>query len=107
MLEILAEYLGLDPEDDLYRAAAYVLSQNIIFGDAREMVTGAGEEITFAEWGNLGNGRFQRRDFRFETLTKRSSIGESGTPSDLSEHEGFRPTDSTYPPLTLKDLADV
>src|SRR6202166_437414 len=33
MLEIFAEYLDLDESDDLYRAAFYVLSQNLIHGD--------------------------------------------------------------------------
>jgi len=30
MLEILADYIGLDAQDDLCRAATYVLSQNIV-----------------------------------------------------------------------------
>src|SRR5204863_6548029 len=34
MLEILAEYLNIDDSDDLYRAASYVLSQNLVHGDA-------------------------------------------------------------------------
>jgi hypothetical protein len=32
------------------------------------MLTDAGEPITFAEWGYLGKGKFQRRDFRENTL---------------------------------------
>src|SRR6478752_9683382 len=32
VLEILAEYLHLDEPDDLYRAASYVLSQNLVHG---------------------------------------------------------------------------
>jgi len=104
MLEILANYLGLDEQDDLYRAAAYVLSQNIVDGDALTMLTSAGEPITFAEWGYLGKGKFQRRDFRFDTLTQMSSFGEDTLFADLGKHEIFAPTKS-YPPLTLKDLA--
>ena len=34
LLKIFAEYLNLDPTDDLYRAAFFVLSQNLIHGDA-------------------------------------------------------------------------
>src|ERR1051326_2280040 len=30
MLEIMAEYLNVDQSDDLYRAASYVLSQNLV-----------------------------------------------------------------------------
>jgi hypothetical protein len=62
VLEIFAEYLHLQESDDLYRAASYVLSQNLVHGDALTMRTQAGQLITFAEWGYLGKGRFQRRD---------------------------------------------
>src|SRR3990172_7550123 len=34
LLEVLSAYLGIDEEDELYRAAAYVLSQNLVHGDA-------------------------------------------------------------------------
>ena len=105
MLEIIADYIGLDEHDDLCRAAAYVLSQNIVHGDALTMLTIAGgQPITFAEWGYLGKGKFQRRDFRFDTLTQMSSFGEDTLFADLSKHDIFAPTKS-YPPLTLKDLA--
>jgi hypothetical protein len=104
MLEILADYLRLDEHDDLYRAAFNVLAQNIIHGDARTMLASDGEPITFAEWGYLGKGKFQRRDFRFDALTQMSSFGESPC-TDLGKHVIFIPVRS-YPPVTLKDLAD-
>jgi hypothetical protein len=106
MLEILADYIGLAEEDDLYRAAAYVLSQNIVHGDALTMLASTGQPITFAEWGYLGKGKYQRRDFRFDTLTQMSSFGEGTLSPDVGKHEVFMPTKS-YPPLTLKDLADA
>jgi N-6 DNA Methylase len=106
MLETLAGYIGVDEHDDVYRAAANVLSQNIVHGDALSMLTSAGQPITFAEWGYLGKGKFQRRDFRFDTLTQMSSFGEDTLFADLGKHEIFTPTMS-YPPLTLKDLADA
>jgi N-6 DNA Methylase len=105
MLEIVAAYLDLDEGDELYRAAAHVLSQNIVHGDALTMLTSSGQPITFAEWGYLGKGRFQRRDFRLDTLTQISSFGAGTLFADLGKHEIFTPT-RTYPPLTLKDLAD-
>ena len=51
LLAVLAGYTGLDDQDDLYRAAAYVLSQNIVYGDALTMLTSTGQPITLAEWG--------------------------------------------------------
>ncbi len=58
---------------NFYRAASYVLSQNLVHGDALTMRTHDGQPITFAEWGSLGKGKFQRRDFRYESLTQSSS----------------------------------
>jgi hypothetical protein len=105
LLEIFAEYLSLDESDELYRAAAYVLSQNLIHGDALTMLTNAGEPITFAEWGYLGKGKFQRRDFRLDTLAQSAAFSEEGTLfAELGKHEIFTPT-KTYPPLTVKELA--
>ncbi len=105
VLEVFAGYLDLDESDDLYRAATYVLSENLIHGDALTMRTDADEPITFAEWGYLGKGRFQRRDFRFDTLALSATFGEDGSLFvDLSKHEIFSPI-QTYPPLTVKELA--
>jgi mono/diheme cytochrome c family protein len=43
MLQILIGYLDLDASDDLYRAATYVLSRNIVHGDALTMLTSTGQ----------------------------------------------------------------
>jgi len=107
MLEIFSEYMNLEEGEDLYRAALYVLSQNLVHGDALTMLTNQGQPITFAEWGYLGKGKFQRRDFRFDTLTQMSAFGEEGSLfADLGKHEIFTPA-RTYPPVTVSDLASV
>lgn len=104
MLEILAEYLNINEADDLYHAASYVLSQNIIHGDALRMLTSNNKPITFAEWGYLGKGKFQRRDFYLDGLTKSSSFSVEGSLfAHLGKHEIFTPT-RTYPPITLTEL---
>lgn len=105
MLEILAAYLNADETDDVYRAAAFVLSQNLVHGDAMTMLTDDGQPITFAEWGYLGKGRYQRRDFRLESLTMSSAFGEEDTLfADLGKHEIFTPI-KDYPVATVRDLA--
>lgn len=105
MLEILADYLALDEADDLYRAALYVLSQNLVHGDALTMRANDGQPITFAEWGYLGKGKYQRRDFRFDTLTQMSTFGaEDSLFYDLGAHEIFTPV-RTYPPMSMSELA--
>ncbi len=105
MLEVLAEYLNLDEGDDLYRASFYVLSENLVHGDALTMLTQKGQPITFAEWGYLGKGKFQRRDFRFDALTQMSSFSQEGALfAQLGKHEVFTPL-KAYPPMTTRELA--
>ena len=105
MLEIFADYLKIEESDDLYRAASYILSQNLVHGDALTMQTSSGQPITFAEWGYLGKGKFQRRDFRLDILTHSSAFNEQGTLfAHLGKHEIFTPT-RTYLPMTVRELA--
>jgi hypothetical protein len=105
LLEILAEYLNLEESDELYRAASYVLSQNLVHGDALTILTSDGEPITFAEWGYVGKGKFQRRDFRFDALTQSSGFSADSTPwADRGKHEIFKPI-RTYPAVTVSELA--
>jgi hypothetical protein len=95
LLDTLADYLGANETDDIYSAGAFVLSQNIVHGDALTMLTSEGQPITFAEWGYLGKGKFQRRDFRFDTLTQSAAFSEAGTLfADLGMHEIFIPSKS-------------
>jgi hypothetical protein len=105
MLGVLAEYLNIDDADEYYRAAFFVLSQNLVHGDALTMRAQDGLPITFAEWGYLGKGRFQRRDFRLDVLTGSSSFSTEGTLfAHLGKHEIFTPI-KTWPTMTVRDLA--
>lgn len=105
LLEILAEYLALAETDDFYRAASFVLSQNLVHGDALKMQTCENAPISFAEWGYLGKGKFQRRDFSLESLTQSAAFSEEGSLfAQLGKHDIFKPT-RTYPPMTVADLA--
>jgi hypothetical protein len=105
LLEISADYLNLIESDDLYRVASYVLSQNLVHGDALAMRAHDGQPITFAEWGYLGKSKFQRRDFRFDVLTGSSAFSAEGSLfAHLGKHEIFTPI-KTYPPMTVSELA--
>jgi hypothetical protein len=105
MLAVFDEYLGLAESDELHRAAAYVLSQNLVRGDALAMRTSEGKHIEFAEWGYIGKGKFQRRDFRLETLTHMSSFKDANPLfAQLDKHEIFTPI-KTYPPMSVAELA--
>jgi hypothetical protein len=82
-----------------------VLSQNLIHGNALSMRTAADEPITFAEWGYLGKGKYQRRDFRLDMLTQMGAISGEGTLfGKMQKHEIFAP-EKNYPPMTMRDLS--
>jgi len=105
MLKVFAGYMNVEETDELYWAAFYVLSQNLVHGDALTMRTHGGQPITFAEWGYLGKGRFQRRDFRLDVLTQMSSFSqEDSLFAHLGKHEIFTPI-KACPPITARELA--
>lgn len=107
LLDIFADYLSLAENEDLSRAASYVLAQNLVHGDALTMRTSEDDPIVFAEWGYLGKGKYQRRGFRLDVLTQMSALRQEGTLfADLARHEIFVAT-ATYPPLTVVDLAQM
>lgn len=107
MLEVFDEYLRLSEEDELYHAASHVLSLNLIHGDAMAIKGADGEPIRVVEWGYIGKGKFQRRDFRLDVLTGMASLREEQSLfAGLANHEIFKPVHS-YPPMTIRDLAQA
>jgi N-6 DNA Methylase len=114
VLEVFAEYLNIDEADDLYLAATHVLSENLVHGDALTMraVGDISDQpikdrppITFAEWGYLGKGKFQRRDFKFDVLIGSSKFSEEGSLfADQGKDDIFTPI-KTYQPMTVRELA--
>jgi len=105
MLGIFADRLKLQESDEFYRAASYVLTRNIIHGDALKMRTADDQHITFAEWSYLSNGKFQRRDFYYHDLTMSSAFhAETSLFAQLEEHEIFIPF-KTSQPMTVAEIA--
>ncbi len=105
MLAVFAAYLGLGEADELYGAAAHVLSLNLIHGDAMTMRGNGGGPIRVVEWGYLGKGKFQRRDFRLDVLTGMSGFREEGTLfAHLGKHDIFKSI-GAHPPMTVRELA--
>ena len=103
-LEIFVEYTQANDGDDLHLAAMHVLKANILHGDALTMKSSNGQPIAFAEWGYLGKGKYQRRDFRLDVLTVSANYSAEG--SLFGKHEIFTPI-QTYAPMTLRELATL
>lgn len=102
VLEVFADYLQLREVDELCAAAAHVLDTNLVHGDALTMRTHDGLPIVFAEWGYLGKGKYNRRDFRLDVLT--GSAASSAQGGLFAKHDIFTPI-KTYQPMTIRDLA--
>jgi hypothetical protein len=108
LLVIFRDYLRITETDHFYVAAKNVLEVNIVHGDALSMATQGKQPqaITFAEWAYLGKGKYQRRDFRLDTLTQMSTFGKDTLFGDLGKHEIFVPV-REYPPMSIVEIASV
>jgi hypothetical protein len=103
LLQTFARFVRAAGDDPWRLAAQKVLQLNVVEGDALSMTTTGGEPIAFAEWGYLGRGKYQRRDFRYDSLTQRAAASE-GLFAHFEEHEIFVPL-RTWPPMTVQELA--
>jgi hypothetical protein len=105
LAEVFNTFLGIDDNDEWAQAARAVLEVNIVQGDALTMTVPSGRPITFPEWGYLGKGKFQRRDFRYDDLTQRASY-EGTLFGELDDAELFVPA-QTYPAMTARQIAEA
>jgi hypothetical protein len=103
LLGTFASYITAKDGDVWWRAAQSVLALNIVEGDAVSLTDTDGAHITFPEWGYLGRGKFQRRDFRYDALTQRSALPRASLASS-GTHVVFVPV-ATLPRMTVQDLA--
>ena len=104
LMAVFAQYLKLEKGDKLYLAALFVLSQNLVHGDALAMRRDDGKALVFAEWGYLGKGKFQRRDFLLDNLTESAAWSAKGDLfASLPKSNIFQPV-KTSPPVSLNDL---
>jgi hypothetical protein len=103
LLGTFVEVLKLENGEIWQAAAKAVLAANIIQGDALTITTADGKPIEFPEWGYLGSGKFQRRDFRYDSLTQRSSM--QGTLFELFEEDQLFVPTKTYPRMSVEEIA--
>ena len=104
LLNIFTEFIA-DPTDDVWgKAAAKVLQVNIVQADALTMKQPNGDSLEFPEWGYLGKGKYQRRDFQYSELTQRSSF--AGTLFEQFESDEIFAPKAEYRPMTVKEIAE-
>lgn len=103
LVKIFASFVEPHDSSLWIDAATVVTSLNIVHADALTMQTPNAEPIVFPEWGYLGRGKFQRRDFQYQALTLRSSF--AGTLFDQLESSEIFTAKKSYPPATVEQIA--
>jgi hypothetical protein len=66
-----------DINEEFLHSAQYILSKNIIWGDALSMKTIEGKPITFSEWSAVNGSMIKRRDFQLDKLLENIEFDES------------------------------
>jgi hypothetical protein len=105
MLECFAEFLDLQSRSDFYRAASFILSRNIIHGDAINARGSNGKPIIISEWTYLEKGIFRKRDLRLDSLLKERSQHESKAPSRGLQKDNSHQQSQNHSVMTVADLA--
>lgn len=93
--------------DEAARAAAFILSKNIVQGDALSFQNSEGHPIVFPEWSPLNGNLLKRRDFAYDHLIEQAHV--AGTPlfSDLGK-DVYLPTPvGEFPPCHYLKVADA
>lgn len=89
------------------KAADYILSTNIVHGDALSLKTAAGQPIIFPEWSAINGMMLKRRDYAFQELLGHGEIKSTPLFSDLG-HDVFVPRPvADYPACHYLHVADA
>ena len=101
-----AEYARLfDPAGDdatapaVRGAARFILSQNVVCGDALSFLTPAGAPIVLPEWSPVNGASLKRRDFRFDHLLGHAEARASPLFSDLGDEAYLPEPVADHPPV--------
>lgn len=67
------------------RAAAFILTRNIVHGDALTLRASDGQPIVFSEWSPVNSAMLKRRDFSYEQLLEHAHVANLPLFSDLGK----------------------
>ena len=108
--EEYTKHLKKSASDDVRKAAKYILTKNILCGDALTLLKSNGDPIVFAEWKFVLGSKLKRRDFTLEKLlkTQNASISlfdyQEGMDWD-KETQSFIPSPiREFPPADIKEI---
>jgi hypothetical protein len=90
------------------RSAAYILSKNIVQGDALSLRITNGQPIVFPEWSPVNGSLIKRRDFKFEGLLEHAKYTERGSLFSEMGEKVYLPTPiGDFPPCHYLKLPDA
>ena len=93
--------------EDAARAAAFVLSKNIVQGDALTLRTTGDQPIVFPEWSPVNGSLVKRRDFAYDHLLDHAHTSNLPLFSDVGK-DVFVPTPvSDFPPCHYLKVPDT
>ncbi|WP_165072980.1 SAM-dependent DNA methyltransferase [Desulfovibrio sp. ZJ200] len=106
---------GTDAHDICREVVRYILSVNILCGDALTMKQDNGEPIIFAEWSFIDGSMVKRRDFRLDKLIEANEkqkgncipVEDGYVGYDWEKKEFFpKPIQPEYPPIDYRRLCE-
>ena len=111
LLKVVAEAytarFGSSLPGEATRAAVYILSKNILQGDALTLRTTGDRPIIFPEWSPVNGTMLKRRDFAYDQLRAHAHVSNMPLFSDLGE-DVFVPTCAReFPPCHYLKVSDA
>lgn len=101
-----AQFKNLLPVEAV-RAAEYILSKNIVQGDALTFRTAANQPIVLSEWSPLNGMLLKRRDFSYEHLLEDSRVASLPLFSDMGENIFIPTAVGEFPPCHYLNVSDM
>jgi len=93
--------------EEAVSAASFILSKNIVQGDALSFRNAEGRAIVFPEWSPLNGNMLKRRDFAYDHLLEQAHIASTPLFSDLGK-DVYLPTPvGEFPPCHYLKVPDV
>ena len=107
------EYSRVSKElnEDILKSARYILSLNIICGDALTMRDSAGEAITFAQWDIVGKIKIKRVDYTLahllEAQENQTNMFASSLGMDLAPDLVYDENTKSFIPKPIKEFPPI
>ena len=98
---------GQEAHEQCRDVVKYILTKNILCGDALTMKQEDGSPIIFAEWACLDGTLVKRRDFRLDKLIEVAEKAKDGQIPLFVEGVGYDPQKREFIPIPVKEYPPI